>query len=58
MGHAHREATAGYVVSGIRVEEARNEPLAEGLPPHLAAKFRSMSHEEVVDILTEQPEAK
>lgn len=38
-------------MSGPRVVELREEPLAEGLPPHLAQKFRNMSHEEVVAIM-------
>lgn len=39
-------------MSGARVEAAREEPLAEGLPDHLAAKLRKMSHEEVVAMLS------
>lgn len=39
-------------MSGARVETAREEPLAEGLPDHLAAKLRKMSHEEVVAAFT------
>lgn len=41
-------------MSGPRVIELREEPLAEGLPPILAQKFRNMSHEEVVAILSPQ----
>ncbi|MBT2587916.1 hypothetical protein [Arthrobacter sp. ISL-95] len=39
-------------MSGVRVDEARSEPLAEGLPENLAAKFRKMSHEEATAIIT------
>jgi hypothetical protein len=39
-------------MSGARVIEAREEPLAEGLPPILASKFRNMSHEEAAAILS------